>query len=305
MPKEQTGTDVALRPMEKLKLVLSSGSVREQFDNALKENSGAFVASIIDLYGSDTALQKCNPNDVVMECLKAATLHLPISKQLGFAYVIPYGSKPNFQLGYRGYIQLAMRTGQYLTINADKICEGVKVERDILTGDIKFSGAPASDKAIGYFAHFRLLNGFTKTLYMTSEEVIAHAKRYSKSYTMEGGAWKTSFEQMAIKTPLRLLLSHYGIMSTEMQRAVDTEEEVLSEIAENANKGAIIDVDPVTGEVIEKKADPIGDAAKRKLQAEKDKKCCGCGSTDNLSQDEHGNWFCEKCYGKPKAQAPF
>jgi recombination protein RecT len=233
--------------VEKLKNVLSADSVREQFENSLKENSGAFIASVIDLYGSDSYLQQCDPNAVVMECLKAATLKLPINKQLGFAYVVPYKGTPQFQLGYKGYIQLAMRTGQYKYLNAGIVYEGMKVERDILTGKTTITGEATSDKAQGYFAYMELLNGFSKTVYMTVEEVEAHAKRYSPSYNYKTSAWKTNFDEMATKTVIRNLLSKYGIMSTDMMIAFtsdaeDTEDAIQNEIAHNANVETI-DVD--------------------------------------------------------------
>jgi len=249
--------------VEKLKNVLSANSVREQFENSLKENSGAFIASIIDLYGSDSSLQQCDPNAVVMECLKAATLKLPINKQLGFAYVVPYKGTPQFQLGYKGYIQLAMRTGQYRYLNAGIVYEGMEVERDILTGKTTIIGEATSDKAQGYFAYMELLNGFSKTLYMTVEEVEGHAKRYSPSYNYKTSAWKTNFDEMATKTVIRNLLSKYGIMSTDMIVAFtsdieDTEANIRNEIAANANVETIdVDYKVVDGTKDESKQDVV------------------------------------------------
>ena len=236
------------RPIDRLKYALSVDSVQEQFRNALKDNAGPFIASIIDLYSSDTYLQECDPNQVIMECLKAATLKLPINKQLGFGYIVPYKVKgkatPQFQIGYKGYIQLAMRTGQYKFLNAGIVEEGVKVNRDRLTGAITFEGEPTSDKPQGYFAYMELLNGFSKTIYMSREEVIAHAKRYSKSFSSDSSAWKSNFDEMAIKTVLRLLLSKFGILSTDMISAFtsDTEPDIEEEIAQEAN-GEVIDVE--------------------------------------------------------------
>jgi recombination protein RecT len=233
-----------VKPMDKLKAVLSVESVQQQFRNALAENAGAFTASIIDLYGSDNYLQQCDPNQVVMEALKAATLKLPINKQLGFAWIVPYKVKgkptPQFQIGYKGYIQLAMRTGQYRCINADAIYEGCEVEREILTGDIWIKGTPTSDKPIGYFAYFELLNGFSKTAYMTRAEMEAHGKRYSPSYGMANSAWTTDFDEMAKKTMIRQLLSKYGYLTTEMMTALtsdteDVEDRVETEIEMEAN----------------------------------------------------------------------
>ncbi len=237
----------AVRPIDKLKAVLNAESVKQQFENALKENAGAFLASIIDLYGSDKELQGCDPNAVVMECLKAATLKLPINKQLGFAYIVPYKGRPQFQLGYKGYIQLAMRTGQYRHLNAGIVYEGMKVTRNILTGEITITGEPTSEKPQGYFAYMELLNGFSKTVYMTREEIIAHAKRYSKSYGNSSSAWSSNFDEMALKTVVRQLLSKYGILSTDMVTALtstheeDAETEVEREVAANANQ-EVIDV---------------------------------------------------------------
>ena len=233
--------------INQIKAILNADSVKQQFENALRENAGAFVASIIDLYASDTYLQNCDPNQVVMECLKAATLKLPINKQLGFAYIVPYKKGgvqiPQFQIGYKGYIQLAMRTGQYRTLNAGTILEGVKVESDMLTGEVRFTGAPTSQKPQGYFCHMELINGFKKTVYMTLAEITAHGKRYSKSFNSESSAWNSNFDEMAMKTCIRKLLGHYGVLSTEMLTALtsasDDEGDPESEIAGMGNAETI------------------------------------------------------------------
>lgn len=213
------------KPIDKLKHILAAESVQEQFKSVLRENSGAFVASIIDLYNTDKTLQMCDPKNVVMEALKAASLKLPINKQLGFSWIVPYKNKqgqyiPTFQLGYKGYIQLCMRTGAYRYINADVVYEGELVKHDKLTGEIEIdSEQRKSDKKVGYFAFIETINGFRKTLYMSVEEVTKHAQQYSKSFGHASSVWATDFDAMALKTCLRLLLSKYGVMSVEMQRA--------------------------------------------------------------------------------------
>ena len=224
--KQESKTTALTRPIDKLKNILAAQSVQEQFQSVLKENAGAFVASIIDLYNTDKTLQLCDPKSVVMEALKAASLKLPINKQLGFAWIVPYRDRktgqyiPTFQLGYKGYIQLCMRTGAYRYINADVVYEGELVKHDKLTGEIEIDPEQRkSDKKIGYFAFIETLNGFRKTLYMSTEEITKHAQQYSKSYGHEASVWATDFDAMAIKTCLRLLLSKYGVMSVEMQRA--------------------------------------------------------------------------------------
>lgn len=223
---------------------MASSSVQEQFKNALKDNSGPFVASVIDLYNGDSYLQKCNPTLVVMECLKAATLKLPINKSLGFAYIVPYSDVPQFQIGYKGLIQLAMRTAQYRIINADMVYEGEFRSMNKLTGEFDLSGDKKSETIVGYFAHIEMLNGFSKTLYMTKEKVTAHAKKYSKSFSKDSSPWKKEFDAMAIKTVLRGLLGHYGYLSVEMISAFDNDNEdiadqIADDVRNNANKDSI------------------------------------------------------------------
>jgi len=214
-------------PVARLKNALSHDSVRQQFENALKENSALFVASLIDLYASDKYLQNCEPRDVIMEALKAATLKLPINKSLGFAYIVPYKNnkvqkyEPTFIIGYKGYLQLAQRTGQYKFINADIIYEGETVEEDKLTGAIFFGGEATSEKAIGYFAYIETVNGFRKPVYWTRKKVEEHAKKYSQSYSSPYSPWQKQFDTMGIKTVLRHLLSRYGVMSIDMMGALD------------------------------------------------------------------------------------
>lgn len=210
----------ALRPIDRLKGMLDAESVQKQFSDVLGENKGPFIGSIIDLYNSDTYLQKCDPKQVIMEALKAATLKLPISKQLGFAYIVPYRDTPQFQLGYKGMIQLAQRTGAYKYINAGVVYEGEFKSRDKLTGAIDLSGEALSGEIVGYFAYIETLNGFSKGIYWTKEEVKRHAQRYSKSFKSNTSAWATNFDEMAQKTVLRALLSKYGIMSIEFQTAL-------------------------------------------------------------------------------------
>lgn len=246
-----SGNQVAKKtatPVDRLKGILGSESVKEQFQNALKENSSLFVASLIDIYGNDKYLQECEPKAVVMEALKAATLKLPINKNLGFAYIVPYKNKgvsePQFQIGYKGLIQLAMRTSQYKYINADVVYEGELQSADKLTGEIDISGEKKSDKVVGYFAFFETLNGFRKTVFWYEGKVREHAKKYSKSYNSSYSPWQTQFDEMAIKTVLRNSLSKWGILSVEMQQAIsgdiDAEDKpVIDTTVEDTNDNVI------------------------------------------------------------------
>ena len=254
------GKEVAVRPMDRLKAMLKAPSVVEQFQNAVGENSAIFAASIVDLFGNDKQLQECNPNAVVMECLKAATLRLPINKQLGMAYVIAYKGVPQFQLGYKGLIQLAMRSGEYRTINAGNVCEGELVANDKLTGKIDLSGDPSSEEVVGYFAHVATVRGYEKTMYWSRSKMEAHAKKYSASFNRSSSPWKTNFDSMAQKTMLRMLLGKYGQLSVEMAHAMGHDEEPMEATADPMSEanGDIIDIeatevpgniDPETGEL--------------------------------------------------------
>lgn len=294
--------------------VLNAESVQQQFKNALGEHKDAFVASLIDLYNGDKSLQTCNTNALICEALRAATLRLPLNKALGFAYIVVYNNNvkrvddngndvidpqthkpvydkvptPTFIPGYKGYIQLAMRTGQYKTINADYVYEGELRKVNKLTGEIAFDGEKKSDRIVGYFCYFELLNGFSKTLYVSVEDMAKYAKRYSPSIgyktTIEqliGKAndgivakkvgWEGNFNDMALKTVIRRLLSKYGYLSVEMQNAISGDMEGADfadrniMIADNANKASIPDnipyenVDTETGEIMQTKAE--GNAA--------------------------------------------
>lgn len=203
--------------------ILRDDKIKARFEQLLGSKAPGFMSSIINITNSNTALQKCEPMSVVSAAAIAATLDLPIDPNLGFAYVVPYGNKAQFQLGTRGYIQLAMRTGAYKTINVTEVCEGEIVRVDKFRGIYEFSER-TSDKVVGYIAYFSLINGFEKFLYMSVDEVRAHAKRYSKTYSNPRGTWQTNFDAMAQKTVLKRLLSKYGILSIEMQLSLTADQ---------------------------------------------------------------------------------
>ena len=214
----------APRP-DRLKDLITTGQVKDMFRNALQEHADSFLASIVDLYNNDRNLQQCNPNEVLMEAFKAATLKLPINKQLGFAFIVPFRDNrvgrivPTFQLGYKGYIQLCMRTGAYRHIHAGPVFEGEFVSEDRLTGEVDLSGERVGDKVVGFSAYIETVNGFSKALYWSTERMNEHAKRYSKSYGNTASPWATNYEEMGTKTILRSLLSRFGILSIELERA--------------------------------------------------------------------------------------
>lgn len=233
-----------IQKVSKMKSMINSDEIIARARNIVgAKEAGTFLASCLDLYTSK--LTGCDPYAVMAQCMKAASLHLPISNSLGFVYVVPYKDKsgtpvPTFMIGYKGLIQLAQRTGKYKYINADMVYEGEQVTHNRITGMLEISGAAESDKVIGYFAYFQLLNGFEKCVYWTKERVIAHAKKYSKAYN--DGPWQSNFDAMALKTVVRQLISKYGIMSIEFADAIahDNADEVEPEVRENANGEALV-----------------------------------------------------------------
>lgn len=233
--------DSPVSPSSLMKRTLAMKGMQELIVGALKDGAQSFCASLIELYGDDKYLQGCQPEDVAKEALKAAGLRLPISKQLGFCYIIPRRDhgvlKPGFQLGYKGYIQLAMRTGAYRFMNAGIVYEGELVKRDKLTGEVDLSGDKISDQVVGYFAYLETVNGFRHAEYWPVSRVQAHAKKYSDSYKKGAAIWTTNFDEMAQKTVLKSLISKWGIMSVEMEKALTADSDLVSAADQAAVEG--------------------------------------------------------------------
>lgn len=219
-------------PLKKFNLCITNERMQKYLESILGERKASFVNNVVALVSSDAKLQRCDANSTIYACLKATALNLPLDKNLGFSYVIPYKDVATFQIGYKGYIQMAIRTGQYRTINVTDIREGELVETDLLSGDMELKRAEhrESKPVIGYAAYIELTNGFKKSLYMTKEEVFNHGKKYSKSF---GGLWYTDFDSMAKKTVLKMLLSKYSPLSVEMQSEVGKKMRALA--AENGS----------------------------------------------------------------------
>ena len=193
-----------------------------------ERKANAFITSALSVINSNNLLLKASPESVFQAALTAASLDLPINQNLGFAYIVPYKGQAQFQLGYKGLIQLAQRSGQFQTISASAIYEGQLVEENPLTG-FKFDFTVKGEKVIGYAGYFKLINGFEKTLYMTIEQVKNHAKQYSQSYGKDYSPWKSDFDAMAVKTVIKKLLSKYAPLSTEMERAIVSDQAVIKD----------------------------------------------------------------------------
>jgi len=221
----------ALVPYEQLRTLVRSEDIQNRFTEVLGDStkSRAFLASLLTLASSDH-LKNCDPNSMLVSAMKAAALDLPIDPNIGHAWIVPYRDGKSgktlaqFQVGYRGFVQLALRTNQYKFINVAPICEGQEIKEDQLTGEIRVNGSRQGDKIIGFAAYFRLHNGFEKFLYMTSDAIHTHAKRFSKSYGKDSSPWSTDFDAMAKKTVLKLLISKYGPLSIDLKSALATDE---------------------------------------------------------------------------------
>lgn len=201
---------------------VESDTIKRKFQEVLDKGAGAFVTSLLSLVKASPQLAAADPKTILGAAMTAATLKLPINPNLGFAYIIPYGKDAQFQMGWKGYVQLAMRTGQYKNINTAVVYEGQIEDIDFITGEI-IRGKKKSDKVVGYVAYFELVNGFKKTLYMSSEDMLRHAMTFSKAYQYDkrsgksASVWTTNFEAMGLKTVIKQLISKYGIMSIDMQ----------------------------------------------------------------------------------------
>lgn len=219
-------------------------AVQDKFKELLGQRSQAFVTSVLQAVSSNPDLLKADPASIYNSAAVAAVLDLPINQSIGHAYIVPYNVKQKdgtwvkmaqFQLGYKGLIQLGMRSGQFIRINATDVREGEIVSRNRLTGEITFKWeeddlARSGKKVIGYMSYFKLLNGFESEFYMSKEEVEAHAKKYSQTYKKGFGNWSDDFDKMALKTVTKLNLnSGKAPLSIQMQKAITADQAVLKD----------------------------------------------------------------------------
>jgi len=203
----------------------SQANVQAKFQELLGGRATSYITSVMSVVGSNSALTNVAPQSIYSAAMMAALLDLPVNQSLGMAYIVPYGGNAQFQLGYKGLIALAQRSGQYKTISTTPVYEGQLKSENPLEGFEFDWSAKLSDKIIGYAAYFKLINGFEKTIYWPKERVEAHGKRFSKTFS--SGPWKTDFDAMAQKTVLKHLLGLYGPKSIEMQNAIIADQAVI------------------------------------------------------------------------------
>jgi recombination protein RecT len=247
------------------KSLFGRDDVKSKFQELLGKRSSAFITSVLQIVASSKQLSQADPSSIYHAAAVAATMDLPINNQLGYAYIVPYKQKQGnvyiqvaqFQMGYKGFIQLAQRSGVYKHISATDVRQGELKGYDRLTGKFVFEWEKDDAKrgalpVIGYASFFELLNGFEKTHYMDIAELRRHGAKYSKTYGDSNGRWNTDFDSMAIKTVLKLSLSKFGPLSIEMQRAVIADQAVINDA--DATDVTYLDNEP---EQVDKEAERI------------------------------------------------
>lgn len=201
------------------KQFFNAPTIQKAFDDVWKGAGTQFAVSILSVLQGSQSLKSASNESIYAAAMKAAVLNLPIEPSLGRAYLVPYKGQAQFQLGYKGLIELAQRSGQYKNINAGIVYKSQLISYNPLFEELLLDFSKPQDEIVGYFAAFKLLNGFEKVSFWTVEKVTAHGKKFSKSFA--SGPWKTDFDAMAQKTILKDILSKYGPLSVEMQKAID------------------------------------------------------------------------------------
>jgi recombination protein RecT len=247
-----------------IKSLFGRDDVKQKFQELLGKRATSFITSVLQIAAQNQLLAKADPVSIYQAAAVAATLDLPLNQNLGFAYIVPYNQSykddqgrwqkkrvAQFQMGYKGFIQLAQRSGQFKSIYAAPIYEGQIISEDPLNG-YEFDFTKKSETLVGYAARFKLLNGFEATWYMTIDQLKKHGAKYSKTFTNEKGLWNTDFDTMSQKTVIKLLLSKFAPLSVDIQRAVVTDQAVINDA--DTQDVTYIDHDAVT---VDKEAERV------------------------------------------------
>lgn len=276
MNNQVTTTDQQPQSLQQL---MNSGAVMKKLNDVLgsEKKAASFVSSVISVASGNSMLRNANPMTILGSAMVAATLDLPVIPTLGLAYIVPYKGQAQFQLGYKGLIELAERSGQFKNIIDEVVYEGQLVKKNKFTGEYVFDeDAKTSDKVIGVMARMDLVNGFSKTIFWTIEEVEAHAKKFSQAFRSGyNSPWKTDFEAMARKTVLKALFAKYAPKSVAMQEAIKFDQGVVKvkdsleedDLVIDAFDVEYIDNEPssdVNTEVVDPEKDLFGDSKKKK-----------------------------------------
>lgn len=221
-----------------LRELFNNPIIKTKIEQLVGKNSATFATSVMQIANSNTMLRTADPTSIFNAACMAATLNLPLQNGLGFAYIVPFKNnkerkvEAQFQIGYKGFIQLAQRSGQFKRLVALPVYKNQLLKKDFINGfEFDWEQEPGKDEnPIGYYAYFKLVNDFSAELYMSHDDVVKHAQRYSQTFKKGFGVWHDNFEAMALKTVIKLLLSKQAPLSVEMQQAVLADQAVVKDV---------------------------------------------------------------------------
>jgi recombination protein RecT len=275
--KEKKMTEVAKK--ETFSTFLSKDAIKKKINEMVGSKDGQrFITSILSVVSNNPAIAECDQSTILSSALLGEALKLSPSPQLGYYYIVPFNNtkkgckEAQFQLGYKGYIQLAIRSGQYKNINVVAVKQGELINYNPLTEELDVKFIEDDDKrekteTIGYYAMFELTNGFKKSIYWSKKKMLAHAEKYSMGFKAHKGYtfWEKDFDGMAFKTLLRQLISKWGIMSIDIQNAFEKDMGVIREdgSVDYVDNEKIIDIQP--------KNDPLFNEFEKLIKDREDK----------------------------------
>ena len=221
-----------------LRELFNNPIIKTKIEQLVGKNSATFATSVMQIANSNTMLRTADPTSIFNAACMAATLNLPLQNGLGFAYIVPFKNnkerkvEAQFQIGYKGFIQLAQRSGQFKRLVALPVYKKQLLKKDFINGfEFDWEQEPEKDEnPIGYYAYFKLVNDFLAELYMSHDDIVKHAQRYSQTFKKGFGVWHDNFEAMALKTVMKLLLSKQAPLSVEMQQAVLADQAVVKDV---------------------------------------------------------------------------
>lgn len=260
-----------VKQQQTLQQLMNSSAVVKKMNDVLgsEKKASSFISSVISVSQNNKLLRNAEPMSILSSAMVAATLDLPVVPTLGMAYLVPYKGVCSFQIGYKGILELAMRSGEFRNIIDEVVYDGQLVKKNKFTGEYVFDedsiklDDKGQAKPIGVMARFDLINGYSKTIYWSLEEIEAHAKRFSQAYRSGyDSPWKSDFWQMAKKTVLKSLLNKYAPKSVAMQTALKFDQ---SKVNLNSNDIGELNVDAFDAEYVDNPEEIVDEEKARKV----------------------------------------
>ena len=260
-----------VKQQQTLQQLMNSGAVVKKMNDVLgsEKKASSFISSVISVSQNNKLLRNAEPMSILSSAMVAATLDLPVVPTLGMAYLVPYKGVCSFQIGYKGILELAMRSGEFRNIIDEVVYDGQLVKKNKFTGEYVFDedsiklDDKGQAKPVGVMARFDLINGYSKTIYWSLEEIEAHAKRFSQAYRSGyDSPWKSDFWQMAKKTVLKSLLNKYAPKSVAMQTALKFDQ---SKVNLNSNDIGELNVDAFDAEYVDNPEEVVDEEKARKV----------------------------------------